>query len=206
MCARARGKRGRQGGRLAGPIVYRARTARARHLMAAPMESRRLRIRGIVQGVGFRPFIFKLAQRYGLTGSVMNSPEGVEITIEGSAGVIQAFVSELRERPPSAARIDEVSEERLAPFGLTEFKIHESDQTGRPSTLLSPDLPVCDDCVRELFDPSDRRFRYPYINCANCGPRFSLTTALPYDRECTTMAAWPMCRDCQREFHDPADR
>jgi hydrogenase maturation protein HypF len=156
--------------------------------MASPLEGRRLRIRGIVQGVGFRPFVFNLAQRHRLTGSVMNSPCGVEITVEGAASVIDAFVSELRERTPPAARVDDIAMERVTPVGVTDFQIQDSERHGEPSTQLSPDLPVCQDCLRELFDPANRRFRYPYINCANCGPRFSLTLELPYDRESTTMA------------------
>jgi hydrogenase maturation protein HypF len=174
--------------------------------MAAALEGRRLRIRGLVQGVGFRPFVFHLARRHGVTGSVMNSPDGVEITIEGTAGVIDAFVSDLRARPPSAARIDDIAMERVAPLGATAFQIHDSERHGPPSAQLSPDLSVCDDCLGELFDPANRRFRYPYINCAHCGPRFSLTLGLPYDRESTTMAGWRMCAACHDEFHDPADR
>jgi hydrogenase maturation protein HypF len=174
--------------------------------MASPLEGRRLRIRGIVQGVGFRPFVFNLAQRHRLTGSVMNSPGGVEITVEGAATVIDAFVSELRERTPPAARVDDIAMERVAPLGVTDFQIRKSERHGQPSTQLSPDLPVCQDCLRELFDPANRRFRYPYINCANCGPRFSLTLELPYDRASTTMAGWTMCAACHGEFHDPANR
>jgi hydrogenase maturation protein HypF len=174
--------------------------------MVPTLEGRRLRIRGVVQGVGFRPFVFNLARRHGLTGSVMNSPAGVEIAIEGGPGVIDAFVSDLRNAPPAAARIDDIVIEPMAPSGAPDFQIRDSERRGYPCTQLSPDLPVCDDCLRELFDPGNRRFRYPYITCANCGPRFSLTLALPYDRESTTMVGWPMCAACRAEFDDPADR
>jgi hydrogenase maturation protein HypF len=174
--------------------------------MIAAVERRRVLVRGIVQGVGFRPFVFNLAQRHGLSGSVTNSSDGVEIIVQGRCGVIEAFVAELLERPPAAARIDDVQIERIDPGAAADFHIRDSERSGPPSTQVSPDLPVCDQCVRELFDPSNRRFRYPYINCASCGPRFSLVRALPYDRESTTMAAWRMCAECLREFHDPTDR
>ena len=191
---------------MVGPILPGQCSANGLHLMASPLEGRRLRIRGIVQGVGFRPFVFNLAQQHGLTGSVMNSPCGVEITVEGAASVIDAFVSELRERTPPAARVDDIAMEGVTPLGVSDFQIQNSERHGEPSTQLSPDLPVCEDCLRELFHPANRRFRYPYINCANCGPRFSLTLALPYDRESTTMAGWTMCAACDGEFHDPSDR
>ena len=174
--------------------------------MAAVLEGRHLRVRGLVQGVGFRPFVFTLARRHGLTGWVMNSSDGVDITVEGVSVAIDAFVSDVRGSAPAAARIDGIAIERTVPAGASGFHIRESGRGGPPSTQVAPDLPVCDDCLRELFDPSNRRFRYPYINCAGCGPRFSLTTTLPYDRAGTTMAGWSMCEECRREYHDPANR
>jgi hydrogenase maturation protein HypF len=174
--------------------------------MATAMHGCRICVRGIVQGVGFRPFVFGLAQRYGLAGWVMNSTRGVEISLEGSAAAIDVFVAELRARPPAAARVADIAVESAAPQGQSGFHIRESARLGEPATQLSPDLSVCADCLRELFDPADRRYLYPYINCTNCGPRFSISTALPYDRESTTMAEWTMCGECDREYHDPADR
>jgi len=166
----------------------------------------RVRVHGVVQGVGFRPFVYRLAREHALAGSVVNSADGVDILIEGSPTDIETFVSELHSRPPTAALVVEVRTERVAASGVREFCIGESVGGGKVSTGISPDLPVCDECLLELFDPTDRRFHYPYINCTNCGPRFSLTTALPYDRQTTTMAPWRMCRECEREFSDPADR
>jgi hydrogenase maturation protein HypF len=166
----------------------------------------RVRVRGVVQGVGFRPFVYRLAREHALSGTIVNSAEGVDILIEGSPADIETFVSELHSRPPAAALVVDVRTERVEASGARGFSIGESVGGGKVSTGISPDLPVCDECLRELFDPTDRRFHYPYINCTNCGPRFSLTTALPYDRQTTTMAPWRMCRECEREFNDPADR
>jgi hydrogenase maturation protein HypF len=165
-----------------------------------------VRVRGVVQGVGFRPFVYRLAQRHALAGSVVNSADGLDIVVEGPAAAIDAFLSDLHASPPAAAVIADVTAQPIDASGCVGFRIATSDPRGRPSTRISVDLPVCADCLRELFDPTDRRFRYPYINCTNCGPRFSLMTALPYDRPTTTMAAWPMCRECDREFNDPSDR
>ncbi len=170
------------------------------------LTARRLRVRGIVQGVGFRPFVFRLARQYGLTGHVSNTAAGVDIVVEGAAPSVDAFIASLSASPPRAARIADVSVHPIEPSDLTDFEILESTRGLHPSTAVSADLPVCDGCVRELFDPGNRRYQYPYIACTNCGPRFSLSTALPYDRESTTMAAWPMCADCEREFLDPLDR
>jgi hydrogenase maturation protein HypF len=166
----------------------------------------RVRVQGQVQGVGFRPFVFRLARQHRLAGSVMNSTAGVEIVVEGSPAGLAAFLSALGNSAPPAATIAEVIVEPAEIAGLTRFCIRESDRDGTATVQITPDLPVCDECLRELFDPANRRYLYPYINCANCGPRFSLTTGLPYDRRTTTMAAWRMCADCDREFHDPADR
>src|SRR5688572_3724224 len=166
----------------------------------------RVRVRGVVQGVGFRPFVYRLAREHALAGTIVNSADGVDIVIEGSPTDIETFVSELHSRPPAAALVVDVRTERVEASGARGFSIGESVGGGKVSTGISPDLPVCDECLRELFDPTDRRFHYPYINCTNCGPRFSLTTALPYDRRTTTMASWRMRRECEREFSDPSDR
>jgi hydrogenase maturation protein HypF len=166
----------------------------------------RVRVRGVVQGVGFRPFVYHLARAHALAGSVVNSTDGVDILIEGSPTDIETFVSELHSRPPAAAVVVDIRTEPVEASGVRGFCIGESVAGGKLSTGISPDLPVCDECLRELFDPADRRFHYPYINCTSCGPRFSLTTALPYDRQTTTMASWQMCDECEREFTDPYDR
>jgi hydrogenase maturation protein HypF len=166
----------------------------------------RVRVRGVVQGVGFRPFVYRLAERHALAGCVTNSSTGVEIRIEGRHEAVEAFLSELRAHHPAAACIADLTVEHLEATGLVGFHIGESEREGRPSMQISVDLPVCDECLREMFDPRNRRFEYPYINCTECGPRFSLATALPYDRCTTTMASWAMCPDCHREFNDPSDR
>ncbi len=166
----------------------------------------RLLVRGMVQGVGFRPFVYRLAQHHGLAGHVSNTAGGVDIVIEGSAPAIDGFIAGLTASPPPAARIAEVSVHAIPVANRSEFEIQASDRDSQPSTLIPPDLPVCADCLRELFDPANRRYRYPYITCTNCGPRFSLSIALPYDRLSTTMAPWRMCADCEREYHDPVDR
>ena len=173
---------------------------------AREVEARRLRVTGIVQGVGFRPFVYRLARALGLHGWVLNSPSGVEIHVEGAPASIEGFAHAVETEAPAAARIASLEEERSPPQGFDEFVIRESATQERPTTRVSPDLPVCADCLRELFDPYDRRFGYPYINCTNCGPRYSIVLGLPYDRPLTTMSAWPMCERCAAEYHDPNDR
>ena len=173
---------------------------------AAEPTARRIHIRGVVQGVGFRPFIYRLARAHALRGWVLNGADGVRIHVEGAADAVESFVRELAAQPPPAARItaiDVTPDVVQAPAG---FEILHSDVGHSPTTRIAPDLPICDVCLRELLDPSDRRHRYPYINCTNCGPRFSIVRALPYDRARTTMAAWPLCHECQTEYDDPADR
>ncbi len=166
----------------------------------------RLQVNGIVQGVGFRPFVFNLAQRLGLAGSVANTSTGVIIEIEGPAENLSAFRRELRRQAPPLAEIVSVRTTLLQPLGENEFTIQPSDGQAPVATLVSPDMAVCADCLRELFDPHDRRYRYPFINCTNCGPRFSIIENIPYDRPFTTMKVFRMCSDCQREYEDPHDR
>ncbi len=165
-----------------------------------------IRVRGVVQGVGFRPFVYRLAQANMLTGWVLNGEQGVEIHLEGAEGDLDAFVREIKAKPPPAAHIAEIDVESAPCEGLGEFTIRESVRLDRPTVRVSPDLPICDECLAELFDPADRRYRYPYINCTNCGPRYSVILALPYDRPNTTMRRWPMDRYCSHEYHDPANR
>lgn len=167
----------------------------------------RLRVRGIVQGVGFRPFVHRLATRLGLAGWVLNDPEGVLIEVRGPETLLLAFRDALVREAPPAARMEEVREVFREEGGVLDgFVIRESESQGHLTALISPDLAVCPDCLRELFDPQDFRHRYPYINCTNCGPRYSILLGLPYDRPLTTMRAFPMCPRCKAEYHDPANR
>jgi hydrogenase maturation protein HypF len=165
-----------------------------------------IRVRGVVQGVGFRPFVFRLARANTLTGWVGNDANGVEIHLEGAAPALATFVRSLTTRSPPAANIVTIDVQTAQPIGLTEFTIRDSHSQGRPSARISPDLPVCAECLEELSDPSNPRYRYPYINCTNCGPRYSVILALPYDRAGTTMRAWPLDAPCATQYHDPADR
>jgi hydrogenase maturation protein HypF len=166
----------------------------------------RLRVRGVVQGVGFRPFVFNLATHLRLAGLVGNDGGGVFIEVEGTANAVAAFVEALKTKAPPLARIDTMAAEPLAPTGDSGFAIVASTPDAAQRTLVAPDLCLCDDCRRELLDPSNRRYRYPFINCTNCGPRFTITQRTPYDRPATTMAGFAMCADCAREYADPQDR
>ncbi|HEX4019732.1 MAG TPA: carbamoyltransferase HypF [Acidobacteriaceae bacterium] len=165
-----------------------------------------IRVRGVVQGVGFRPFVYRLAQANMLTGWVLNGEQGVEIHLEGTEEDLATFVREMRTKPPAAAHIADLQVESVPCEGLRDFTIRESERLDRPTVRVSSDLPICDECLAELFEPSDRRYSYPYINCTNCGPRYSVILALPYDRPNTTMCDWPMDRYCSHEYHNPANR
>jgi hydrogenase maturation protein HypF len=165
-----------------------------------------IRVRGVVQGVGFRPFVFRLAQANTLAGWVFNDGEGVEIHLEGSDRSLDAFVASLRSEAPPAAQIAAIDVRSARPSGLHEFEIRPSAESVTPTTRIAPDLPVCADCLAELFDPADPRFCYPYINCTNCGPRYSVVLELPYDRAKTTMKSWPLDEYCARQYGNPADR
>ena len=165
-----------------------------------------IKVRGVVQGVGFRPFVFRLAHANTLAGWVLNGEEGVEIFLEGADRGLQRFIQALRTEPPPAADITEIEIHATKPVGYCEFTIRENERKQRPSVRISPDLPVCDDCLRELFDPSDRRYFYPYINCTNCGPRYTVILGLPYDRVNTTMKSWPLDEYCASEYEDPCIR
>ena len=164
-------------------------------------------MRGIVQGVGFRPFVYSNASRRALHGRVLNNAAGVLIDLEGEASEIDHFVHELQSNPPPLASIESI--ERLAdlvPLDYADFQILESDSVGRKSAAVSADVGTCDDCLRELFDKSDRRYRYPFINCTNCGPRFTIVKRVPYDRKNTTMQSFEMCAACRAEYENPLDR
>jgi hydrogenase maturation protein HypF len=166
----------------------------------------RIHVSGIVQGVGFRPFVFNLAQRLGLSGWVRNTSAGVDIEIEGPPVVMDAFVRAVRDDAPPLSRIDDLEVSIQSARGLVGFEIRDSASMPEAFQPISPDVAVCEDCLRELGDPKDRRFRYPFINCTNCGPRFTIIQDIPYDRPLTTMAAFAMCPDCAREYADPSDR
>ncbi|MGZ4816427.1 MAG: carbamoyltransferase HypF [Terriglobales bacterium] len=165
-----------------------------------------IRVRGVVQGVGFRPFVYRLATSNALAGWVLNGEQGVEIHIEGDEASIQSFVRGLREQAPPAAVIAELEVQTREPEGFSEFAIRHSEKADRPTVRVSPDLPICAACVAELFDENNRRHRYPYINCTDCGPRYTVILGLPYDRPNTTMKSWPLDEYCDREYHDPLNR
>jgi len=168
-------------------------------------ERWRISVRGIVQGVGFRPFVYALARRLDLAGLVRNDAEGVHIEAEGAPEYLERFVRALREDAPPLAAVESVDWRPLAALGDRGFRIEESREGDRRA-LVSPDVATCDDCLAELLDPADRRHRYPFTNCTNCGPRFTITRSVPYDRATTTMSHFGMCPECRREYDDPADR
>jgi hydrogenase maturation protein HypF len=180
-------------------------TALARSRENGRVERRRFRVTGVVQGVGFRPFVYGLARRHALGGFVLNDGHGVVIEAEGDRAALEAFGTGLALEAPSLARIESVASEPVPPRGDSAFTIAAS--VGAAGSALVPaDVATCDDCLRELFDPNDRRFRYPFVNCTQCGPRFTIVRAVPYDRPNTTMVGFPLCADCRREYEDPADR
>ena len=166
---------------------------------------RRIEIRGIVQGVGFRPWIYRLATEEGLTGHVRNDTSGVTIEAFGREEALDAFVRRLEASPgPPAAAIRELRSCAIPPLSIDAFSIQHSEEHGERRVPIPPDLPTCPACLSELFDPADRRYRYPFINCTNCGPRFTITQDVPYDRAATTMAAFRMCPACQAEYDSSA--
>ncbi len=166
-----------------------------------------LRIQGIVQGVGFRPHVFRTARHLGIKGTVANTGEGVVIVAQGPSDRLRSFVSALSKNAPPLAKIDSLEQKDLGNQpGFKSFSIIPSSAGKERSTLVSPDMATCNDCLRELFDPKDRRFNYPFINCTNCGPRYSIINSLPYDRPNTSMRAFRMCPVCKKEYNDPLDR
>jgi hydrogenase maturation protein HypF len=177
-----------------------------RGIEMSEVRGARIHIRGIVQGVGFRPFVYGLAKRFGLAGWVRNTSAGVEIEVDGSPEHLQAFVKALQEETPLLAQIDSFNREDIPAVGFEAFEILASQAEQGSYQPISPDVSLCADCRRELFDPSDRRYRYPFINCTNCGPRFTIIEDIPYDRPNTTMAPFEMCPACRKEYEDPLDR
>ena len=171
------------------------------------MEVRRqIDVAGIVQGVGFRPYVYRLALERRLAGNVANSPAGVTIEVEGPAEVVEEFVLNLPLSAPPLSRITHIQVREVPCSGDHDFRILATRRGEQIQTLISPDVAICPDCLRELLDPLDRRYLYPFINCTNCGPRFTIIQDIPYDRPLTTMRAFPMCAACEAEYHDPADR
>ena len=166
----------------------------------------RVRVEGTVQGVGFRPFVYRLATELRLGGWVLNDSRGVLIEAEGERGSLDALLERLRTEAPPLAVVERIVDEALAPTGEMDFRITESADGGEAEAAVSPDVATCEDCLGELFDPDDRRHRYPFTNCTNCGPRFTIVRGVPYDRPLTTMASFEMCELCRAEYEDPLDR
>lgn len=178
------------------------------HSKNKEVNKRRIRylFSGIVQGVGFRPFVYRLAVKNHLTGFVQNSPEGVIAEVEGFPEDIDSFFASMQQEIPPLARITNISSSETSTTGNDSFKIIGSAQQGHPDVHITPDAAICNDCLKELFDPADRRFCYPFINCTNCGPRLTIINAIPYDRPNTSMACFEQCPQCSAEYNNPADR
>jgi len=174
--------------------------------MIGKLALKKISVRGVVQGVGFRPFVYRLAHKHGLAGWVLNHSGGVEIEVEGPAAALAAFVRDLEALAPPLARIEGIEVADAMPVGYTTFEIRHSVAEEGRYQLISPDIATCPDCLRELLDPANRRYRYPFTNCTNCGPRFTIIADIPYDRPLTTMRDFIMCPQCQAEYDDPLDR
>lgn len=170
------------------------------------MERRRLKIQGIVQGVGFRPFVYRLAHELNLSGWVENTAQGVMIEVEALPSRLDAFITRLQNELPPHAAIQHLDWQMTAPLGEAVFEIRHSDHNGAKTALVLPDLATCPDCLAEIFDPANRRYRYPFTNCTHCGPRFTIVQGLPYDRPNTTMRTFMMCDECRAEYENPHDR
>lgn len=168
--------------------------------------NKRFEITGVVQGVGFRPFVYQLAHRYGLHGFIKNSTTGVIVDVEGEQREINAFLEALQNELPSLARIDSIRSKKMTYVGYQSFDILDSDTDNRKSALVSPDIAICEECLTEMNDLDDRRYDYPFINCTNCGPRYSIMETLPYDRPHTSMRSFTMCEACDHEYNNPLDR
>lgn len=166
----------------------------------------RLFIAGTVQGVGFRPFVYALATRLALGGFVLNDARGVVIEVEGDGSDVDDFTRTLVGEPPPLARIDRVEKYEVPPLGSDRFEIRASEAGGVLLATITPDVATCADCLKEIHDKSERRFGYAFTNCTNCGPRFTITTGIPYDRARTTMSSFDLCAECRSEYTDPGDR
>ncbi len=174
--------------------------------MVLPTQRARLLIKGVVQGVGFRPFIYQLAHNLSLNGWVLNSSKGVVVEVEGSSANIDDFIEAIKTKAPPLACIESLEYKLLPLVGYESFIIKSSLEEDEKFLLISPDISICDDCLQEMFEPKDRRYRYPFINCTNCGPRFTIIEDIPYDREKTTMKKFKMCECCRAEYENPASR
>ena len=174
--------------------------------MTPKQIARQIDINGIVQGVGFRPFVYQLARHYGLAGHVANTALGVTVHVEGAPEAIDGFIRDLPGKKPPLALIVEITDSQQPVRGLKSFRIEKSASARTRATLISPDVSVCEDCRRELFDANDRRYGYPFINCTNCGPRYTIIDDIPYDRPKTSMRHFTMCPQCQAEYDNPEDR
>jgi hydrogenase maturation protein HypF len=176
------------------------------NIIAPGLKRFQVRVTGIVQGVGFRPFIFRIAQEFKLTGWVLNDSQGVIIEVEGDQANLETFLYKLKTSSPPRSRIESLEIKEVNPLGENSFKIKNSLALAGRNTLISPDIATCEDCLAELQDPKDYRYQYPFINCTNCGPRFTIIKSLPYDRIATTMSSFIMCPVCSKEYHDPLSR
>ena len=175
--------------------------------MSAEQRRRvRARVSGVVQGVGFRPHVFRLAEEHELGGYVLNDERGVLLEAEGDEQALQRFLERVRTEAPPLATIESLDSEPVEPSGEREFRIVASRRSGDADALVSPDTATCAECLAEVLDPADRRYRYPFTNCTNCGPRLTIVRGVPYDRPLTTMAGFEMCAACSAEYEDPRDR
>jgi hydrogenase maturation protein HypF len=170
------------------------------------LSAKKVNISGVVQGVGFRPFLFGLAHRHHLCGHVSNTASGVALFVQGAPGDLDAFLLDIPEKKPPLSQISQIVATETPPLDLTDFTIVKSREDQARSTLISPDVGVCPDCLKEMQDPADRRFEYPFINCTNCGPRYTIIQDIPYDRPKTSMKSFTMCPDCRKEYEDPLNR
>ena len=168
--------------------------------------AKRLEISGVVQGVGFRPFVFVLAEKLGLKGEVSNTAQGVTVNVEGSFEKIDQFCSRIKTECPILASVTHIKSTDAGLAGYNGFEIVKSRASTSRTTLISPDVTVCSDCLSEMQDPGDRRYRYPFINCTNCGPRYTIIQDIPYDRPKPSMKSFIMCPACQKEYDDPGNR
>ena len=180
--------------------------AACNHLGVPKTARLKIAVRGAVQGVGFRPFVYRLATELGLAGWVNNSPQGVLLEVEGRQADAETFLLRLEREKPPRSSVQSLEALWLSPAHHKGFKIRESQSTGHKTALILPDIATCPDCLREIFDPRNRRYLYPFTNCTHCGPRFSIITALPYDRANTSMTSFAMCPRCQAEYENPRNR